>query len=977
MAPVLDRGRSHLGLPIVSGSVPEARPGSVAVLLVSHDGARWLPVVVDGLRSQTRAPDRIVCVDTGSRDEGPDLLERSFGTVRSLPSGTGFPEAVRVAAAEAGDVEWLWILHDDATPAPDALERLLAAAREHPEADLLGPKLREWPSLRRLLEVGVTISATGRRETGLERGEYDQGQHDDVRRVLAVHSAGLLVRREVLEELGGFDDRLPLFGNDLDLGWRAAAAGCTTLVVPQAVVFHAEAAHRGVRRTPLTGRHTHFHERRGALYTLLANTPSRVLPLLVVRLVLGTLLRVLGYLLVRSPGEALDELAALLAVRPGVVRAARRERRARIGTPSPAARGLLAPWWLPYRHGLDAVGDLVAAAGNQAADVAERRRLAAAARDPESFAARRPVEDEDLLAADTGWVARFLTNPVAVLLSVVVVLVLVGARAGLGPTSGGALSPAPDGVGAWWRLHLESWHALGVGTAVPAPAYVVVLALLGTLLGGSPVAAVSAVLVLAVPFALWGAWRFLGLLGRLVSPRGLPRWVLLWGATTYALVPATSGAWGQGRLGVVVAAAVLPWLAHAVVGFLDPEADRRWRAAWRTGVLLTVVVAFAPATWLLAVAVVGLGLGAARLVAPAALRDRSAWAPPALAVGVPVGLLLPWWVPALQHGAAEALLLEAGRLPGATPIGVDVLTGRLGGLGAPAWAGLVLLALALLALLPRPSRVPVLIAWLLAAVTAVLALVLSWVTLDLAGGSVPASVSVLVLALQGCLVTAAVLGALGAIEVRRSGGGLGGAWRAGLAAAAVAAAAVPLVGLGWFAGGEHELDGEDPVGVPAYMVQSAETAPERGILVLTGSVEDGVAHVVRRGDGVTVGEDEVLALSPDDPALDALVRSLVSDTAAGAADRLAELGVEYVVLPAPADGDVAAVLDATSGLAQASAEDRDTRAWRVAREPATDALEGDGSWLRPVLLVAQLGLLVLALVQCAPTRRASRGRARR
>ena len=103
-----------------------------------------------------------------------------------------------LAEEDAGDAEWIWILHDDSTPAPDALEHLLAAAAEHPEADLLGPKLREWPSLRRLLEVGVTISGTGRRETGLERGEYDQGQHDDVRRVLAVNSAGLLVRREAL-----------------------------------------------------------------------------------------------------------------------------------------------------------------------------------------------------------------------------------------------------------------------------------------------------------------------------------------------------------------------------------------------------------------------------------------------------------------------------------------------------------------------------------------------------------------------------------------------------------------------------------------------------------------------------------------------------------------------------------------------------------------------------------------------------------
>ena len=89
----------------------------------------------------------------------------------------------------------MWILHDDANPDPGALEALLAAAADDPRADILGPKLREWPSLRRLLELGVTISGTGRRETGLERGEYDQGQHDDVRQVLAVNTAGMLVRR--------------------------------------------------------------------------------------------------------------------------------------------------------------------------------------------------------------------------------------------------------------------------------------------------------------------------------------------------------------------------------------------------------------------------------------------------------------------------------------------------------------------------------------------------------------------------------------------------------------------------------------------------------------------------------------------------------------------------------------------------------------------------------------------------------------
>ena len=193
----------------------------------------------------------VVAVDTGSRDDSAELLRPAFGSVvRGTRGRPRSPTRSTLGLEHVGDCEWVWLLHDDSSPDPGALEALLAAAAANPDVDILGPKLREWPSLRRLLELGITISGTGRRETGLERGEYDQGQHDEVRTVLAVNTAGMLVRRSVLEELGGFDRQLPIFGNDIDFGWRAAAAGHRTIVVPQAVVFHAEAAHRGVRRTP-------------------------------------------------------------------------------------------------------------------------------------------------------------------------------------------------------------------------------------------------------------------------------------------------------------------------------------------------------------------------------------------------------------------------------------------------------------------------------------------------------------------------------------------------------------------------------------------------------------------------------------------------------------------------------------------------------------------------------------------------------
>ncbi len=946
---------------------------SVAVLLVSHDGARWLPAVIEGIRSQSVTPQRVVAVDTSSRDESADLLAAAFGEPVTAPERTSFPAAVQLGLARLharpNPPEWVWLLHDDTNPEPGALAALLATAAHQPSADVLGPKLREWPSLRRLLEVGVTISGTGRRESGLERGEYDQGQHDDVRAVLAVNTAGMLVRRRVLEELGGFDEQLPIFGNDVDFGWRVAAAGHTTLVVPAAVVFHAEAAHRGVRRTVLTGRHTHYQERRAALYTLLANSSSRYLPFQLLRLVFGTLLRMIGFFLVRAPGEAFDELAALVSIysKPGQIRAARRSRlRTRCSDPAVVARvkQLLAPWWLPYRHGMDVVGDLFSALTDQAADVAERRRAAAAEHDPSSMAARRITIDSSDLDnpesedefEDTGVVARFLTNPVAVLLAAFVVAALVFARPAYGAVTGAGLSPVPDGVGDWWRLHFESWHQLGAGTDVPAPAYLLPLALLGSILGTT--ATISALLLFAVPLALWGSWRFLRVAGRLVSPLGAPRWLLLIGSTAYSLVPVASGAWGEGRLGLVVVTVLVPWFAHAALGFADPDADRRWRAAWRSAILLALSTAFAPVAWLFALVLCLVVVGAASAIVPGAVRERSMWGPPAAAVAAVPLLLLPWWLPAIRTGSAEGLLLDIGRLPAARIDDIGMLTGRLVGDGAPAFLGWLLLVLAALALVPRLSRIPVIVCWVVAAVDAVVAAVVGRVSLSLAATEEPVGLGFLLVILQATLLVAVVLGVLGAVR--------GGLPRWPVMAAAVAAAVVPISGLAWFGFGLDDSLGRSDSDIPAYMVQSSMTEPAQGILVVRGNVEEGLSYNIRRGDGVTVGEAEILALSPDDPQLAEVVRRLASRPNPDAVAALAGFGVEYVVLPAPADTTVAAGLDATGGLTQASAE-RGTRAWQVARELDPDVVDGPRSWLRIALLVVQGLAIVWVLVLCAPT----------
>jgi GT2 family glycosyltransferase len=937
----------------------------VTALLVSHNGARWLPAVLEGLDAQTRRPDQVVAVDTGSGDASVDLLTTRLGpeSVVGAPSRTTFPAAValgleHVAPGHDRGPDWVWLLHDDSRPAPEALQRLLEVAEVNPSVSILGPKLREWPSLRRLLEVGITMSGTGRRETGLERGEYDQGQHDRLREVLAVSSAGMLVRRDVLEELGGFDHRLPMFGNDLDLGWRAARAGHRTLVVPDAVVFHVEAASRGIRRTPLVGNHRR-RERSSALYTLLANCSAVALPFLTVRLFFGSLLRALGFMLVRAPRESLDELAALVRTytRPDRILAARLARRRSARVPAREVRPLLAPFWLPYRHGLDFVSDIATAVVLQASDVSSARRSSrttATATGPEA-------EEAESLPEDTGMVARLLSSPTAGVFALLVLLALVGARGllGSGFLSGGALLPAPDSSSSWWDLYLESWHDLGVGSAAPAAPYLLPLAFAGTFLLGKAWLVVDLLFLLGVPLAAWGALRFL----RTVVG---PGWTALWGAGTYAVFPVLSGAVAQGRLGTVAAAVLLPWVANAAL-YLTPAQppDRRWRAAWRTALLLAVLVAFAPVAWPVAVVLALAAVASGLFLSRPSWAAPQTWGPVAVAVGAVPVLLLPWSLQRLFTKSGAPWYAEAG-LPApelVADLGAwQLLAGRAAtsDLGAaPAWLSVGVLAAAAAALLRRGTRTAVIVAW-----AGLLTGLAGAVLLDAFG--VWAGFPLLLA--QGAAVTAVAVAGTG-ITGQLAGRSFG--WRQPLGlVVAVAALLTPVVGVLWWAtaGVGGPLDRGPAHRIPAYMTDAAVRDTDQGVLVVRREGA-GLGYTLLRGEGVRLGEDTVASNGEAQERLTALVAGLATAPTAQQVAELGGYGVKFVYLSPPGHRDLAGNLDSVSGLRPASALIPGSRAWELEAEPTREALPEPGMSFRPALLVLQGFAVVAVVVLAAPSRR--------
>ncbi|MFF0735920.1 glycosyltransferase family 2 protein [Streptomyces chartreusis] len=957
---------SHTAAQHDSAATPEFPRHVVTAVLVSHDGARWLPDVLAGLLGQERPVQFAVAADTGSADQSAQLITDALGADRvlHLARRTGFGQAVEEANRTAplltpdeltylkrpsgwdpvtrtwrddaydmpelphGEpVQWLWLLHDDCAPEPDALAQLLRVVENEHELGrddiaVVGPKLRGWYDRRQLLEVGVTIANSGRRWTGLDRREQDQGQHDHVRPVLSVSTAGMLVRRDVFEELGGFDRRLPLMRDDVDLCWRATAAGHRVLIAPEAVVRHAEASSRERRTVDCVGRTAaspHKVDKAGAVYTLLVNTRTAVLPWVLLRLVVGTVLRTLAYLVGKVPGQALDEIRGLMGtlLRPERIIAGRR-RRGRPVIDKVEMRALFPPPGATVRATVEqAAGSLVGRSDPEVTSGAGRHGSA--------VESGPGGDDADFLEIEQfARLKRVARKPGPVLFLVLLFVSLIACREllGGGALAGGALLPAPAESGELWSRYLDAWHPVGAGGTPSAPPYLALVAMLASTLLGSTGLAVTVLLVCSVPLAGFTAYFA-------SRPLVESRLLRAWAAVVYAFLPAATGALAGGRIGTAVLAVLLPLIARAGIAAsgLANSSDVRgsWRATWAYALLLTVATAFTPIIWPIAL-LLGVGLLAVRRT------DITAYGLRFLAqFGAPLLVLAPWSLSLLPFG----FFREAGLDYGASAASaLDLLGASPGGPGTVSGLMLIGVVLAALAALLRSERqLGIRTAWVVA--------LLGFLFAVLSNGSTWAGPATLVYGIA--LLAAALLGADGA-RSRVAEQSFG--WRQPVAAliAFTAAAGPLLVAAGWMIrGADGPLERRDPVQVPAFVAEESGTRDQARTLVLDSDSSAHVGYMLVRGSGARLGDAELAVADGENAKLDKIVANLVAGSGADQADQLGAFAVRYVLVHKGAPRDVTRVLDATPGLSRLS-EQNGSALWRIDRQVSRAAIvAGSGS----------------------------------
>ncbi|MEY2635131.1 MAG: hypothetical protein RIS75_1071 [Actinomycetota bacterium] len=547
----------------------------VTAIVVSRNGAKWLPQTLSALRFQTRQLDRIAGIDLESEDGSLELMHGSSRSIicDQLAVGTSLGEAVSHATSfldeQPRHAEWLWILHDDSAPDPHALASLLAAADAHPHAAVIGCKLVDWVQTDHVLEVGTSVTAVGTRFTGLEHGERDQGQHDEIHQVHSVSSAGMLVRREVWRALDGFSEELPNFRSDLDFCWRVWASGNDVIVAPEARIRHVSATARELRPVDTEKGSPHFLDRRAGMLVVLSRTSRKWLWARYLLLLLAGLLRSAGYLLLQDIRSARFEIRATTSALTHRTR--QKVLRANAGI-STLPRNVRPSLGLQISH--------VATEALTAIQMTWERVL-------DSLFPDRLHSDEVGLGAAA---LAMLRRPGAILSVVTLLAGLFITRDAWAP--GQLVSPVigvtPDSAQAMWNEFLSGWHPVGMGSDLPSHPMIAFIPLMSIFAGGNAVL----VVVLICAAGAFGSALSMHLALRPLLPHAPTR---VWLAALYGLSPIVVNAMYVGDIGLILAAIVLP-----IAATLIRHISTSWRSAAGAAVAIAALATIWVTTWLIA-----------------------------------------------------------------------------------------------------------------------------------------------------------------------------------------------------------------------------------------------------------------------------------------------------------------------------------------------------------------------------------------
>jgi GT2 family glycosyltransferase len=215
----------------------------ISVVVLNFNGKRYLEDCLSALAAQTCMDFEVIVVDNGSSDGSVEYLKTRRPWVRVIENerNLGFAEGTNAGIRQAKG-EYILTLNNDTHVERDFLECLRRPMDSDHSVGMCACKML-FPD-GRINSAGICISRSG---AAWDRGmfEPDNGQYEIQEEAFGPCAGAALYRKEMLDEIGLFDEDFFLYMEDVDLAFRGRLAGWRCIYVPQAKVYHHHAGTAG------------------------------------------------------------------------------------------------------------------------------------------------------------------------------------------------------------------------------------------------------------------------------------------------------------------------------------------------------------------------------------------------------------------------------------------------------------------------------------------------------------------------------------------------------------------------------------------------------------------------------------------------------------------------------------------------------------------------------------------------------------
>ena len=910
----------------------------VTAVVVCHDADEYFAATANAVAGQTRKPDRILVIDSGSQNRESQIRELAgsagFDYIQIAEDST-LQESLNAAIDGSNHPgQWLWLLHDDSAPEPTALAELISAVELSPSVAIAGPKLVRWQQPRMVSQLGLTLTPAHVPFSPIA-DQFDQGQHDDIDDVMAVGTAAALIRSDVFEQLGGFDPAAPALAADIDFSVRARLAGHRVIVAPKARVQHAELSLRGQRERRWLGASPKTALRRAAIHLRFAYGKAVWLPLFWLALPLIGLLRAVLQVSRKRPELIWAEISSAI--------------------------------WAFFTVGrrLSSRGNIAKTSRLSMRELKPLRATRAAVRAHRRADLEREEAIDNLNAFDrgdgdvlTGRVSQgfFATGGIWWMLGLATLSYQWWPR-DIAVTAKGLIPLSAT----WWDIFMRagaSYQPIGMGFFAPSDPFAWVLTGVAGLTFWAPSLSIAILLFIVKPLAFIGAWK-------LAAQVTDATWIRVVAGLSFAFWPALQQAQNDGRLTAIVSGLAAPWLVIALLrvaqlGRVTKSTAQSWTWVATAGLLFAILGASTPSL----IPVVLIGLALLVLIRP----KRFGYL---LWVGLPLvtifGPTTLYYLVGLEHPLA--ILADPGLALNSEPVPFLSLFGLI----ASASVALV----ALFALLRK--RIGLAIAgWALTLLSLAAAYLISALSFPAVGVGQAALETVngsptALLIVAGLALTVLVAVAVDGIPARN----------ARRVIASITAALVVLPGLGLSLITSPAIKFTDGRVVPSIVAAEAEQGSNLKLMVLTPSTDSTghkrLAAELVAGDGVHLDDISlayrfsISALASEKYSTVAqLVADLVSANGTPMTKRLQDQHIGYVLVPNGASAELSELgiaLDSVSELETVGATDFG-RLWRVREPKQAEVQDPSSPW--SITKAVQVAILLGYGLMAIPSRSARR-----